>query len=57
VAAKIKTLRDKHHAHLEMRKLDEEPGAFDINTLGLTFNEVLALAIAVRPSWQSWGCC
>lgn len=42
VAAKIKTLRDKHHAHLEMRKLDEEPGAFDINTLGLTFNEVLA---------------
>ncbi|MNV60468.1 hypothetical protein D3C71_1529300 [compost metagenome] len=42
VAEKIKTLRDKHHAHLEMRKLDEEPGAFDINTLGLTFNEVLA---------------
>ena len=25
-----------------MRKLDEEPGAFDINTLGLTFNEFLA---------------
>ncbi len=42
VANKIKTMRDKHHAHLEMSKLDEEPGAFDISTIGLTFTEVLA---------------
>jgi hypothetical protein len=42
VADKIKTMRDKHHAHLEMSKLDDEPAAFDINTIGLTFNEVLA---------------
>ncbi|MGY1424821.1 AbiU2 domain-containing protein [Lysobacter sp. A289] len=41
-ADKIKTMRDKHHAHLEMSKLDDEPAAFDINTLGLTFNELLA---------------
>lgn len=42
VAKKIKTMRDKHHAHLEMSKLDEEPATFDIKALGLTFNEVLA---------------
>src|SRR5690606_12781384 len=42
VAEKIKTMRDKHHAHLEMSKLDDEPTAFDVSTLGLTFNEVLA---------------
>jgi hypothetical protein len=42
VAAKIKTFRDKHHAHFEMQKLDEEPEPFDVNTVGLTFNEVLA---------------
>lgn len=42
VAEKIKTFRDKHHAHLEMQKLDEEPKAFDVNSIGLTFNEVLA---------------
>ena len=42
VAAKIKTFRDKHHAHFEMQKLDEEPKAFDVKTIGLTFNEVLA---------------
>ncbi len=42
VAGKIKTFRDKHHAHFEMQKLDEEPRAFDVNSIGLTFNEVLA---------------
>lgn len=42
VAAKIKTFRDKHHAHFEMQKLDEEPKPFDVNTIGLTFSEVLA---------------
>ena len=42
VANKIKTMRDKHHAHLEMRKLDDEPAAFDIKALGLKFKEVLA---------------
>lgn len=44
VAAKVKTMRDKHHAHLQMNKLDEEPGAFDVSTIGLTFQEVLAFA-------------
>ncbi|NCT86897.1 hypothetical protein GXB84_06080 [Stenotrophomonas acidaminiphila] len=41
VVIKIKTMRDKHHAHLEMSKLDEEPRAFDISTIGLTFTELL----------------
>lgn len=40
VAEKIKSLRDKYHAHLEMKKLDENPEAFDPNTIGLTFEEV-----------------
>lgn len=44
VASKIKTMRDKHHAHLEMSKLDEEPRAFDISTIGLTFTEVLVFS-------------
>lgn len=42
VAIKIKTFRDKHHAHLEMQKLNEEPKAFDPNRVGLTFDEVFA---------------
>lgn len=42
VAAKIKTFRDKRHAHFEMQKLDEEPKSFDVDSIGLTFNEVLA---------------
>ena len=41
VGTKIKTMRDKHHAHLEMSKLDEEPRAFDIGSIGLTFSELL----------------
>lgn len=44
VAIKIGTYRDKYVAHLEMRKLDEEPGAFNVTVLGLTFNEVIAFA-------------
>ncbi|MCF7220989.1 hypothetical protein [Marilutibacter chinensis] len=44
VAIKISTYRDKYVAHLEMRKLDEEPGAFNVNVLGLTFSDVLGFA-------------
>ncbi len=42
VAAKIKTFRDKRHSHFEMKKLGEEPEAFDVEAIGLTFNEVLS---------------
>ena len=42
IAKKIKTLRDKYHVHLEMKKLEENPEAFDPNTIGLTFQEVFA---------------
>jgi hypothetical protein len=41
VAGKIKTFRDKKHAHFEMQKLDDDPIPFDIRTIGLTFNEIL----------------
>ena len=44
VAMKISTYRDKYVAHLEMRKLDEEPGAFNVTVLGLTFSDVLGFA-------------
>jgi hypothetical protein len=44
VAKKIKTFRDKHHAHLEMQKLDEEPKPFEVDSIELTFNEVLEFA-------------
>lgn len=44
VALKISTYRDKYVAHLEMRKLDEEPGAFNVTALGLTYNEVIAFS-------------
>lgn len=40
VALKIKTFRDKRHAHLEMSKLDEEPAPFDVSSLNLTFSEI-----------------
>lgn len=42
VAAKIKQLRDKYHAHLEMAKLGEEPAPFNPNSVGLTFEDVFA---------------
>lgn len=42
VALKIGTYRDKYLAHLEMRKIDEEPGAFDVKSVGLTYNDVLS---------------
>lgn len=48
VAKKIKMFRDKHHAHFEMQKLDEEPKPFDVNTIGLTFNEILAFGDACQ---------
>jgi hypothetical protein len=42
VVLKLKTFRDKHHAHLEMQKLGDEPKPFEVNTLGLTFNEIFS---------------
>jgi len=42
VAVKIKTFRDKSHAHFEMQKLDDDPTPFDANSIGLTFSEILA---------------
>lgn len=35
---KIKTFRDKHHAHWEMQPLGQDPKPFDIGTLGLTYS-------------------
>ena len=41
VANKIVTLRDKSIAHLEMAVMEKEPKPFDIESLGLTINEIL----------------
>jgi hypothetical protein len=40
VAEKIKTFRDKHHSHLEMLPLGEEPKLFDVENLGLKFDDI-----------------
>ena len=40
VAEKIKTFRDKYHAHLEMTPLGQDPGPFDVNTLELSFSDL-----------------
>ena len=40
LALKIKTFRDKHHAHMEMQPMRMEPKPFDIGSLGLTFSGV-----------------
>jgi hypothetical protein len=40
VAQKIKTFRDKYHAHLEMTPLGKDPGPFDVNSLELSFNDI-----------------
>ncbi|HEX7079751.1 MAG TPA: hypothetical protein VF329_01900 [Gammaproteobacteria bacterium] len=44
VGQKIKTFRDKFHAHLEMAPLGADPGPFDVSSLGLTFNDLLDFA-------------
>lgn len=50
IAAKIKTFRNKHHAHLEMSPLGKDPGPFDVSTIGLTFNDLLAFADRYMPA-------
>lgn len=42
VSGKLKIFRDKHHAHLEMSPLGQDPFPFDVGGLGLTYNEILA---------------
>lgn len=41
VSEKLKTFRDKYHAHLEMSPLGQDPGPFDVSGLGLKYNDVL----------------
>ena len=40
IAQKIKTFRDKYHAHLEMTPLGQDPGPFDVKSLDLSFNDI-----------------
>ena len=42
VSDKLKTFRDKYHAHLEMSPLGQDPTPFDVGSLGLTYNDILA---------------
>ncbi len=41
-ALKIKTFRDKYFAHLEMQPLNQEPAPYNVENLGLKFNDVFA---------------
>ena len=41
IAIKIKTFRDKYHAHLEMTPLGKDPSPFDVSSLDLTYNDIL----------------
>ena len=41
IASKVKTFRDKYHAHLEMTPLGQDPSPFDVKSLKLTYNEIL----------------
>lgn len=50
VAEKIKTFRDKYHAHLEMAPMGSDPGPFDVGQLGLKYNEILELAERYMPA-------
>jgi hypothetical protein len=49
VVEKVKTFRNKHHAHLEMSPLEHDPGPFDVFTLRLTFNDLFELADRYMP--------
>ena len=40
IGQKIKTFRDKYHAHLEMTPLGQDPGPFDVGALGLSINDL-----------------
>ncbi|MTT53110.1 hypothetical protein F1529_11510 [Alcanivorax sp. VBW004] len=44
VSKKLKTFRDKYHAHLEMSALGKDPAPFDVVSLGLTYNDIFAFA-------------
>lgn len=50
VAEKIKTFRDKYHAHLEMTPLGSDPGPFDVGQLGLTYSEILEFESYYMPA-------
>lgn len=44
VSAKLKTFRDKYHAHLEMSPLGQDPAPFDVARLGLSYNDLFEFA-------------
>lgn len=50
VAEKIKTFRDKYHAHMEMAPLGSDPGPFDVSKLGLKYNDILEFAERYMPA-------
>lgn len=50
VAAKMKTFRDKNHAHLEMRPFGQDPVPFPVKDLGLTFNDIFDFADRYKPA-------
>ena len=49
VSEKLRTFRNKYHAHLEMSQLGEDPSPFDVDSLGLTYNDLFAFADKYMP--------
>lgn len=47
---KIRTFRDKHHAHYQMSPLGSDPGPYDLSEIGLTYNELLTYADKYLPA-------
>lgn len=56
IADKIKTFRDKYHAHLEMAPLGSDPGPFNVSSLGLTIDDILQFADRYIPAVFELAC-
>ncbi|MBA1149182.1 hypothetical protein H0Z60_19220 [Ectothiorhodospiraceae bacterium WFHF3C12] len=49
VSEKLRTFRDKYHAHLEMSRLGEDPAPFAVDNLDLTYNDLFAFSDRYMP--------
>lgn len=50
VAAKIRTFRNKNHAHLEMQPAGRSPEPYDVRSLGLTYDDLMTFADTYSPA-------
>ena len=47
---KIKTFRDKNHAHLEMQPIGSDPGPVPVSELGIKISDIFAFADKYEPA-------